>query len=1506
MVGGAGVAEGQLTLNSSLNPTTYAQTVKLAAGLPDCTYKGDIVDFYDGSTLIGSATLTQRFPDLVGCYPQTATFTTSNLAVGPHSLSAVCCEGFGEITFPSNTVSQTVNFAPTTNTLTPSPNPSTVGQTVTLTASVTCVNVSTCPTGTVTFLEGPTVLGHGTLAGGVASFSTSALAVGSHNLTAAYLGDPNFSGSSGQATQVVSLIPTATGLSSLPNPSTYSQPVTLKATVSPPAVTETGTVTFFDGGAALGSVGLSGGSASLPVSNLATGMHNLTATYSGDANYSASMGATSQTVSQIQTTTSLMSSANPSTYNQPVMLTANVSPAGATGTVTFSDGASTLGVISLSNGSASFTTSNLTGGSHSLSAAYSGDTNYTSSTSGLTQMVNPASTNTSLSVVPSPGTSGQTVTLTATVTPGDATGTVTFKDGASTLGASPVSGGSSTFPISTLAAGGHVLTAVYSGDTNYASSTSPAFNETVASAGPRTITSLSPTTAAAGGASFQLTINGTGFGPDGAAQWNGAALATSFVSATQVTATVPANLLASPGTVTITVVTGGGTTGGAPFTVNAAGQPCSFTLTTPSASFGAGGGSGSVVVTASRTDCTWTGTTTAPWITGFNTVTGSGTLRYNVGSNSGTTSRAGAIAIGAQTFNVIQGGTGCRYSLPFGSQAFGSAGGGGTAIVRAPPGCVWTATSAVPWVTVTPPGSGSGDGSVAYTVMPNATAGPLVGIVTIANHQYTVIQQGTNVTQNCTASVPNMAQAALEGRTEMLGDLVLNCSGMSGVATADITLALNTNATNTLTGNVTDAVVTVNGGAPVNGLIGGYNSLRWFAVPIVPAADGTASLRISKVRADASILANLGNPQPVTITGQASLTTLSRPGVNKTLLTAVPVTGAMRNLAVATPSLLFTKSQAIPPTGGLQTLLPVLHQETSSAAFQAGLTRLHVSLTNVPGSVQVYAPVYPAEGVSRAQLYSADASGAGGSPVAGSPMAGGMYQPLTITGGKATATWLVLAADPTQVETFTFTLLLQNPGSGDLNVIQVTGSLAPVSDVTIASGTAPALRYRDLGLALLNPVAPVILLVDTSSSNSVAFDMAGSNVSTTTTVTNDSTNPSTSPTNVMVSDNVPTGETVVGCTPSPGATCSQSGNQVVVDCGTLAPGQSCSATVTAQVDPSLQGGSPLDNSASALSDQPNLDVFSATSDSSFVALAGSPATVAETPASGTGSARTFTFQYSHPSGYEFLNVVNVLINNFLDGRSACYLAYSIPLTTLYLVNDAGQSGGPYAGALALGDSSTIQNSQCAVNLVSAVGNGNTLTLTLSIAFKGAFGGNRIMYVAAGDQALANTNWQALGVWQPPFTPAGTIAVTGGTPSRGAGVAGTSGQFMITLTDTKGTGDFGVIDVLINNFLDGRKACYLAYSAPANTLFLVDDAGEAGGPFAGQMALNGGNGSIGNGQCVVTGVGSAVSTAPSTLTLTLNIAFTAAFTGNRVVYVAGRDRAEGNNTDWQAVATWTVQ
>jgi len=225
----------------------------------------------------------------------------------------------------------------------------------------------------------------------------------------------------------------------------------------------------------------------------------------------------------------------------------------------------------------------------------------------------------------------------------------------------------------------------------------------------------------------------------------------------------------------------------------------------------------------------------------------------------------------------------------------------------------------------------------------------------------------------------------------------------------------------------------------------------------------------------------------------------------------------------------------------------------------------------------------------------------------------------------------------------------------------------------------------------------------------------------------------------------------------------------------------------------------------------------------------------------------------------------------------------------------------------LGSTSTIQNSQCAVNLVSAAGNGTTLTLVLNIAFTPAFGGNRILYTAAGDLAQANTNWQALAVWQAlPFTPPGSIAVTGLAPARGAAASGTNQQLMLTLTDSKGFGDFGIVDVLINNFIDGRQACYLAYAASGNILYLVDDAGDAGGPFAGSMALNGGSGSIQNSQCMVSGTGSAIMPGPGTLSLTLNITFKASFAGNRVIYAAGRDTAGGNNTDWQAVGTWTVQ
>jgi hypothetical protein len=294
------------------------------------------------------------------------------------------------------------------------------------------------------------------------------------------------------------------------------------------------------------------------------------------------------------------------------------------------------------------------------------------------------------------------------------------------------------------------------------------------------------------------------------------------------------------------------------------------------------------------------------------------------------------------------------------------------------------------------------------------------------------------------------------------------------------------------------------------------------------------------------------------------------------------------------------------------------------------------------------------------------------------------------------------------------------------------------------------------------------------------------------------------------------------------------------------------------------------------------------------------------PGTGSGSAQVFNFTFADPKGWQDLGVVNVLLNNVLDGRHACYLAYSVSANTLYLVDDSGDAGGPFAGGGLLNTPGTIQNSQCTVNWGNAPvsGNGNDLMLTLNLSFTAGFAGNKVTYMAARDVGQNNSGWQGLGVWQVSGgTPTATTGVTGMNPSSGTGSGST--PFTFNFSDTKGFQDLGVVNILINSSIDGRHACYLAYSGLTNTLYLVDDAGDAGGPFAGGAVLNA-PGSIQNSQCTVSWGTTPVNGVGNALALNLNIAFSLAFGGNRVFYLAARDRNDANNTDWQAMGTWTVQ
>jgi len=343
----------------------------------------------------------------------------------------------------------------------------------------------------VTFNDGASVLGMGTLSGGTATFTTSGLTGGTHSITATYGGDANFASSTSPVLmQTVSKAASSTSVVSSNSSSNRGVAVTFTATVTSSAASiPTGAVTFQDGATTLGTGTLSGGTATFTTSGLGTGAHSITAIYGGDANFTGSTSPIlTETIGKAVSSTAVGSSNNPSIIGTAVTFTAAVtSPVTGTltGTVTFQDGATALGTGTLNGGTATFTTSGLTAGTHSITAVYSGDANFAGGTSpALMQTVNKVGDSTSVASSNNPSIFGSAVTFTATVKPGTGSGTptgmVTFNDGASVLGMGTLSGGTATFTTSGLTGGTHSITAIYGGDANFASSTSPGLTQTVA------------------------------------------------------------------------------------------------------------------------------------------------------------------------------------------------------------------------------------------------------------------------------------------------------------------------------------------------------------------------------------------------------------------------------------------------------------------------------------------------------------------------------------------------------------------------------------------------------------------------------------------------------------------------------------------------------------------------------------------------------------------------------------------------------------------------------------------------------------------------------------------------------------------------------------------------------------------------------------------------------------------------------------------------------------------
>ena len=468
--------------------------------------------------------------NLTGTAPSVTWSLPSGLPAGAYAITASYSGDPNFLTSTSTALDKTVTQLGTTTKLTTSVNPVVTGQPVTLTAAVASSSITlaatlgTAPTGTVTFYDGTTMLGTGpqTLGSGAvaqltlpAAFATG----GSQSLSAVYSGDPNYSTSTGTLSQSV-LVATSMTLGSTPNPSQYGQAVTFTAALtaiggvpttsttggSATTGTVTGSVSFLIDSKTTVTESIVGGKAVYETTSLIAGSHTIVATFAGTSLFAAAPAQTvTQTVNQAATTTSLTYSGS-FVVGQPLSLTATVgvvAPGAGTrtGSVTFvaqpvttttstSPPPAITDTVNLSGTSSTVTwslPSGLPAGAYAFTASYSGDPNFLGSTStALDKTVTQLGTTTKLTTSVNPVVTGQPVTLTAAVasssitlaaTLGTApTGTVTFYDGTTMLGTGPQTLGSGgvaqlTLPAGFATGGSQSLSAVYSGDPNYSTST---------------------------------------------------------------------------------------------------------------------------------------------------------------------------------------------------------------------------------------------------------------------------------------------------------------------------------------------------------------------------------------------------------------------------------------------------------------------------------------------------------------------------------------------------------------------------------------------------------------------------------------------------------------------------------------------------------------------------------------------------------------------------------------------------------------------------------------------------------------------------------------------------------------------------------------------------------------------------------------------------------------------------------------------------------------------------
>ena len=436
------------TFNQGANITLTATVTPVSSSTAPT---GTVTFYHLGTTSLGTGTLASGVASLS---------TTAVTTPGAQNITAQ----YGGDTNYSGSISAPLAVTVvvpvgTTISLTANATAVAVGTSVTLTATVAAVTGSAVPTRTVTVFydsNGTITLGTGTLNGsGVAAYTTSALAVGTHAVSAKYAGATGFLGAnSGGFSILVTAagIATTTSVTANATTSTLGTGFIFTTTVTPASGTAvpTGAVNILDGVSIIGTVAVGTTNVAVFSTNmLAVGTHSITAAYTGSSTFGASTSApvkvTVTAATAASTKTTLSGVVSPPASGSVATLTAVVTPAiGSgipTGTVTFTNnGSVTLGTVTLDGtGTAVLNTTNLVAGTgaDTVIATYNGSSSYNGSISNSLVLTYVAATptllltpgaatlsfapgattgnSTTITIAPSGGFTGS-VTLTAAVT----------------------------------------------------------------------------------------------------------------------------------------------------------------------------------------------------------------------------------------------------------------------------------------------------------------------------------------------------------------------------------------------------------------------------------------------------------------------------------------------------------------------------------------------------------------------------------------------------------------------------------------------------------------------------------------------------------------------------------------------------------------------------------------------------------------------------------------------------------------------------------------------------------------------------------------------------------------------------------------------------------------------------------------------------------------------------------------------------------------------------------